>query len=170
MKRIFILIVSILSYSFLFAQTGMNQIIFDEMAEEEIILGYCNREGLTSDPFSLWFQPEYETYIPDMEILNQIDPEILTNVTIKVVLGTWCSDSQREIPRFVKIIDYLEFSNYSFIAVNRLKLAEETEVDELEVDLVPTFIFYLNNEEIGRIIETPEDSIEKDILNIISFN
>jgi hypothetical protein len=39
-----------------------------------------------------------------------------------------------------------------------------------KVSLVPTFIVYRNNQEIGRIIETPNQSLEKDLLKILSKN
>ena len=38
----------------------------------------------------------------------------------------------------------------------------------MEIELVPTFILDYNGEEIGRIIESPEESLEKDLLRIIS--
>jgi hypothetical protein len=168
MKNIVVSILVTLLFTPLFAQTEFNNIIYDEMADEEIILGYCDREGLNSEPFNEWFQPEYENYELNQEVLDQINPEVFSNLEIKLVLGTWCVDSQREVPRFFKMADYFEFSNYNIIAVDRLKMAEGTELDELEVDFVPTFIFYYQGEEIGRIIESPEESLEIDMFKILS--
>jgi len=166
MKNIALLILSLSVSSLLFSQE-INNIVIDEMIDEEILLGYCDREGLSSDPFNIWFESEYDSYELNQEILDQIDTDLLSKIEIKIVLGTWCSDSQREVPRFYKIADYLSLTNLSVIAVNRNKNADGTELNELNIDLVPTFIFYHDSKEIGRIIESPADSLEKDLLNIL---
>lgn len=169
MRKVFFLILTLVISITLSAQ-DFNQITTDEMSNEEIILGYCNRDGLLTEPFNSWFEPEYENYEMDTETLDQISAESMENMNIKIVLGTWCSDSQREVPRFYKMMDYLDFTDFEVLAVNRAKLAEGTEVDDLYVDFVPTFIFYKNGQEIGRIIESPEESLEKDMVNILTSN
>ena len=166
-KLIFLLFTALITLN-AFTQDKLNQIVIDEMIDEEILYGYCDREGLTIEPFSEWFQTEYNYYEIDQKTLDMVNAELLVNVEIKIVLGTWCHDSQRELPRFYKIADYLDFDNYMLIGVNRAKLAKDTEVDELNIELVPTFIFYNAGKEIGRIIESPIESLEKDIVEIIS--
>ena len=51
--------------------------------------------------------------------------------------------------------------------MDRNKSSSGTEIQSLNIELVPTFIFYKNENEIGRIIETPEISIESDMLKIL---
>ena len=135
----------------------------------QIIYGYCDREGLTSGQFGSWFEPEYQSYQVDDSTLLATDLDFLFTCNITVVLGTWCSDSQREIPRLYKILDYLAFpeDNLKLICIDRLKNAEGTEVADLNVQLVPTIIFYQGDIEMGRIIETPEVSLEADMARII---
>lgn len=41
------------------------------------------------------------------------------------------------------------------------------EVDGLNINFVPTFIFYTNEIEVGRIIETPDVTLEIDFENIL---
>lgn len=168
MKKLILLLFTALITLNTFAQDKLNQIVIDDMIDEEILYGYCDREGLTTEPFNEWFQTEYNYYEIDEETLDMVNTELLADVEIKIVLGTWCHDSQREVPRFYKIADDMDFDNYMLIGVNRAKLAEGTEVDELNIELVPTFIFYKADEEIGRIIESPKESLEKDIAEIIS--
>jgi len=148
----------------------LNTVVYDEKASQDILIGYCNIEGFTSGTFNDWFQLEYDTYIVDNETLDKINPDRLENLEITVVLGTWCSDSQREFPRFYKILEKIGFSfDYlTIIGVNRLKQAPDTHANELKIELVPTFIFSINGKEIGRIIESPELSLEKDLIKIIS--
>lgn len=148
----------------------INKIVFDEMADENILFGYFDRNGLIGEDFNFWFDEEYQSYSVDIKTLEKIKPEVLSTIEIKVVMGTWCEDSQREVPRFYKILDKLDFNteNLIMIGVNRLKLADETEVNELNIELVPTIIFYVDGEEIGRIIESPEESLEKDMFKLLS--
>jgi hypothetical protein len=42
------------------------------------------------------------------------------------------------------------------------------EYDKLDIQRVPTFIFYKNNIEAGRIIENPETSLEQDMVKILT--
>jgi len=146
-----------------------NKIIFDTLREEEIICGYCDRAGLTTGQFNSWFGPEYESYTVDDTTLDALNIDLLSLCKIKVVLGTWCSDSQREVPRFMKILDYLGLpdDNLEFICVDRSKNAEGTEVADLDIERVPTIIFYLGDKELGRIIESPEVSLEVDMSRIL---
>lgn len=164
---LFLVLVSV----FRLSAQEINKTIYDEMADENILFGYFDRDGVTGEDFNFWFDEEYQSYSVDIKTLENINPEILSSLEIKVVMGTWCEDSQREVPRFYKILDKLDFNteNLIMIGVNRLKLADETEVNELNIELVPTIIFYINDEEIGRIIESPEESLEKDLFNIISI-
>ncbi len=85
-------------------------------------------------------------------------------------MGTWCSDSRREVPRFYKILDELNYpeEKVELINVDRNKVGIENSVDSLNIELVPTFIIYSKGEEIGRIIETPKESLEKDLAKILN--
>jgi hypothetical protein len=147
----------------------LNQIIFDPESEEEILYGYCDRNGLSGGQFGSWFEPEYQSYMVDDSIIWTIDMDLLSTCNIVVVLGTWCSDSQREIPRLYKIIDYLQFpeDNLKLICIDRSKNAEGTEATDLDIQLVPTIIFSQGDREIGRIIESPAVSLESDIARIL---
>ncbi len=148
---------------------NFNQIIYDTISEEEILYGYCDRAGLASGIFSSWFEPEYQSYKVDDSTIFTINLDFLFTYNITVVLGTWCSDSQREIPRLYKILDYVSFpeDNLKLICIDRLKNAEGTEVADLNIELVPTIIFYQGDIEMGRIIESPEVSLEADMARII---
>jgi len=164
---------SILLGSFItgsFAQE-FNATIRDSKSDSEILYGFCNREGLTMEPFNAWYESEYESYHVDEVNLLEMNHDMLSLSNLTIVLGTWCSDSQREVPRMLKILDYLNYpeDNLELICVDRAKDAENTEVSELQIDLVPTFIFYLEGDELGRIIETPNESLEIDLTEIFSL-
>ncbi len=147
--------------------------MFDEKSSQEIMLGMCDESYLKKGLFGEYYTLEYPNYIPNPDIIEQIKGLLNTNKTpyeIVVVLGTWCGDSKDQIPRFMKVIDlidnpYLMVQNY--ICVDRTKSAPNLSMEEYNIEKVPTFIFYKNNIEIGRIIETPLKSIEIDMLDFL---
>jgi thiol-disulfide isomerase/thioredoxin len=154
----------------MFAQE-LNQKTTDEKKGNEMLIGYCNRDGFTTVNcnFDSAFKSEYPVYKTDEATMKQLARK-LDGVEVTVVMATWCSDSREWVPRFYKIMDELDFAykNLTLICVDRSKKAPGTKVDELKVELVPTFIFYRNKTELGRIVETPGDLMEKEILKIIS--
>jgi thiol-disulfide isomerase/thioredoxin len=149
----------------------LNQKTIDVKKNNEMLVGYCNREGFVSvnSNFDSAFRAEYPIYRTDEETLKQLAGK-LKGVKVIVVMATWCGDSKDWIPRFYKIMDQLHF-NYrklTLICVDRDKKAPGTNVEAFKVDRVPTFIFYRKKTELGRIIETPEGVFEKEILKILS--
>lgn len=138
--------------------------------EIDTLVGYFEFSELQEGFYQDWFTPEYSNYQVDKNTLDSLMLEDLTNIKIIVVIGTWCHDSQRETPRLVKILKYIKFDNTVAIGVNREKQAEGTEVPDLNIEFVPTIIVYQENKEIGRIIETPKESLENDLFMIIRSN
>ncbi|MDA3953255.1 MAG: thioredoxin family protein [Bacteroidales bacterium] len=170
MKKLNTLFLFLIITNFVFAQQDMNKVVFDEDADQEILIGYCNTDSLKTNPVTYWFLPEYESYSVDKETLNSVDSSLIPNLEIFVVMGTWCSDSQRELPRFLKTTEFLNIQSYQviLIGVDKNKNAGKIPIARMRIELVPTFIFYNDGDEIGRIIESPMETLEKDILNIIS--
>jgi thiol-disulfide isomerase/thioredoxin len=150
------------------AQT-YNEIVIDEKSEKPMLIGYTNRYAFNDTTFSWWFNSAYEDYEFDSGAVAQIS-NLINDLKILVVMGTWCSDSRREVPHFYKILDEIKFpvEKLTIINVNRKKEADVKELNGLNIELVPTFIFYKYDKEIGRIIETPEESLESDFLKILS--
>jgi hypothetical protein len=69
----------------------------------------------------------------------------------------------------LKALDIIGFPQDSLILifVDRTKNGLAGETKGLNIERVPTFIVYKNNLEIGRIIETPEETLEKDLSKIV---
>ncbi len=143
----------------------------DSRTGKPIVVGVCTRQTLKDSSLGNWFEENYNFYKPDTSTLNKIKPKI-PFYRIKIVMGTWCSDSRREVPRFYKILDFLNFParNLELIAVDRRKKGINGETKNLNIQRVPTFIFYFNGKEVGRIIESPVETLEKDISKILSKN
>lgn len=137
-------------------------------SDHEFLIGKCTRIELQNGEFGNYFFDEYNNYNPDSEILDQIKNKIF-NSTVTIVAGTWCHDSQQQVPRFIKILDVLDYNtNYlKIICVDKNKQAGESDISALKIERVPTFIIYNKNKEIGRISETPVNTMEIDINNIL---
>ena len=115
------------------------------------------------------YDTEYPSYLPDPEMLKQLKP-LLPDLKIIIVLGTWCSDSRLHVSRFFKIADSvgIDENTTSLICVDETKREENGLTDHLDIVKVPTFIFLKNDEEIGRIIEAPKNTLEGDMVQILT--
>ncbi|MGC6429703.1 MAG: hypothetical protein ACON5F_01525 [Jejuia sp.] len=171
--KYFILIIAICGLNALAAQDVNIEIATE--GEKPFLLGKINREGLTGANYNLWFDENYEKYNLDKKVIEQIGTK-LNDYSIKLFMGTWCGDSKREVPRFYKILEACNFPKNQLSAIalgrkrNMYKKSPNHEESGLNIHRVPTFIFYKNGKEINRIVETPVESLEKDILNIITSN
>ena len=136
------------------------------------LLGYFTRDQLLRPPHGEWFLKGYEEYQFNTEAVNKLNSISKDNLSIKIVMGTWCPDSRREVPRFMRILDLWKFppDKLTFIGVDESKLSPVGEYESLNIQRVPTFIFYKNNIEAGRIIEVPQTSLEQDMVNILTRN
>jgi thiol-disulfide isomerase/thioredoxin len=134
------------------------------------LLGYFTRDWLTRPPHSEWFLKGYDEYKFNDEAVNKLTGVSKDELTIKIVMGSWCPDSRREVPRFIRILDYWKFpmEKVIFIGVDDSKISPVGEYSKLDIQRVPTFIFYKNNIEAGRIIEVPVTSLEQDMVNILT--
>lgn len=120
--------------------------------------------------------PEYrermESYEPDETVISMMAPLVSVEDRIEVFLGTWCEDSQREMPRFYKIMNQLEQQNVTipikYVAVDRSKQEPSRLIGDRVIQLVPTFIVFRGDEEIGRIVEKPLSLLEDDLLRIFA--
>lgn len=124
---------------------------------------------------------EYTAYVPDTAVVSALRKE-LSGITITCVLGTWCGDSKREVPRLWKILDALEFpaGDATWLAVGSSRFTLGMPIPReafdwsaaiktwYKVESVATIIVSRNGEELGRIVETPAQTLEADLLQIIT--
>ena len=133
--------------------------------------------GRTTAARLLAIVPEYEqrksSYQPDAADLDFMATQIFPGDRVEVFLGTWCSDSQREVPKFLKIVDELK-AKYgkdlavSFVAVDRSKQLPQPLLAGKSIEKVATFIVYRNDQELGRIVEKPHGLLEDDLLALLA--
>ena len=150
------------------AQT-YNERIIDPISGEEILYGKVTWDGLKETPFNTWFEEEYNNYELESDIIEVLDRDVLSTWFVTIVMGSWCSDSQRELPRFYKIWENLglDFETITIIGVDSEKAGPLGMTDSLSIERVPTFIFYQCNMELGRVVESPEESLEKELFRVL---
>jgi hypothetical protein len=141
------------------------------------LIGPLSREAWTE--FAPEIAQEAASYQPSPDVVEAFagfdrDPRIVC------VLGTWCSDSRREVPRFWKVMEVcgLPAASLQMLAVGRADDPAAAAWEESEgvapgyralhgVKLVPTFIVFEDGLELGRIVETPAVSLEADLAAIL---
>ncbi len=134
------------------------------------LLGYIEPRRLAQPPYSQWYLPGFDGYQCNGETLMNLAALKTPDISIKIVLGTWCPDSRREVPRFMRILNDWNFPllKVQMIGVDDSRQSPVTEFGTLDIQRVPTFIIYKNNIEAGRIIENPLTSLEQDLVNILT--
>ena len=165
MKKLLILM---LMFSSLIYSQDKSKLITDERSGKPMLLGICDRTALLDSNFAWWYESEYNNYECSTSDLDSIKQK-LDGLSLLIVMGTWCSDSRREVPRFLRILDELKFNNelLTINYVDRKKESPEGDISSLDIKYIPTFIFYKGGKEIGRIIETPKITLESDFKNIL---
>ncbi len=149
----------------------INRTVLDVTSGKPILIGLCDRVAFEDTNFSWWFNSGYKYYHLNATTIESLKKED-DDYTVEIIMGTWCSDSRKGVPRFYKLLDALDISadRITLINVDRKKQGGGTDIAELNIHLVPTYIISRNNKEIGRIVETPKESIEKDLLKILETN
>lgn len=176
MKKLIVLLVS--TSAFIGCKTKQIQPVVSHEIKQEVkteepkeimLIGQHSKSDLLQEPYASWFTPEEASYIPNQETLFSLR-NLNQDYNITIVMGTWCDDSKQQVPRFYKILNLIDFdlSKVKLITVDRSKTTPEKFEEGLTITNVPTFIFYKNEKELHRIVETPIESLEKDMFKIIT--
>ena len=114
------------------------------------------------------FEPGFKAYEPKKEAIQRLKAQ-KKKLSFKCVLGFWCEDSKIHVPAFLKIMDAMGMGEegYRMYGVDENKQAAFEGFNALRIEFVPTIIVYFEGAEIGRWVETPNESIEEDLLRIV---
>lgn len=131
--------------------------------------GIITTENLKVAPHKQWYLEHYDEYEVDKNTLSQLKalPNWKQTTQILVYLGTWCGDSHLQVPHLVKIFDELEYYSFTLIALDKNKTSTNKIEEGDNIKFVPTIIVKQNRSEIGRIVEAPIQSLEKDLVKIL---
>ena len=79
------------------------KMVTDQKSETPILIGIVTRLDIERSPYDEWFLEEYETYEAENDLVNAAN-DLVGGVEVETFIGTWCKDSQREVPCFYKIL------------------------------------------------------------------
>ncbi len=118
-------------------------------------------------PLLFTFSLLFPNYHPKKKAIEEI-AKVKGNYKVLVVFGYWCKDSQLHVPQFIKVIWEAQNPDISYELLPLPRTRKHPLRTKYNIERVPTFIIYRNNEEIGRIIEHPKKSIEEDLAEILT--
>ena len=100
-----------------------------------------------------------------IDVLNQITEP--TQVT--AFFGTWCHDSQREIPELIKLKQAVTNPNFKLklIALDREKKDNQGLAKKAGVKFTPTIVVTQQGKELGRIVEKTTQPIGLELADIL---
>ena len=133
---------------------------------EKDLTGPLSREEILKN------NPEWQelvaSYHPKPEIIEKIKA-VCKEIRIEVFMGCWCPDCTQHVSAYFKIMEMADnpYISTSYIGIPREREARKEFIQGKNIVRIPTFIIYFQNQEIGRIIETPAQSVEDDLINII---
>jgi thiol-disulfide isomerase/thioredoxin len=151
---------------------NLNKKTQDPTKNKLVMINQCTRDSLTNFPeFKTMYDSQYPAYAPDSTTISKLKP-LLSGLKLTIVLGTWCGDSKLQVPHFLKVLDQTGFSekDITLICVDGHKKTENGMTDSMNILRVPTFIVTKEGKEIGRIVESPKETLEKDLLAIVAAN
>jgi thiol-disulfide isomerase/thioredoxin len=152
-----------------FAQE-INKIMIDPDLNREILIGPTDTKGMQNPIFVKDWESAVEAYIPEKDFVKSLKRFFKRHKEYSIIVfySSWCGDSKKHMPHFVKLMQSAKIKNVEYTALNRKKALPEQDISDFNIERVPTFIVFKADKEVGRIIETPKVSLEADLFNIIS--
>jgi hypothetical protein len=92
---------------------------------------------LENSTHNSWVIENYNAHHLNEALVSQID-SLFYDIEVTIYMGTWCEDSQREVPRFFKIIDALEANDQvkTIVGLNEDKVSM---MEVLNWQALPTY-------------------------------
>lgn len=145
---------------------------YENSRDESHICGAFQIEELEKDTvFQKWYNKNYL----DFKVSDKKPKwtKNLKNTEVDIYLGTWCGDSKKWVPKFIKLWDELGLKRtqlklialYDFVE-GKYKQGPNGEEKNMDIHRVPTFIFKRDGKEIARIVEFPNNDLETDLAQI----
>lgn len=115
------------------------------------------------------FAKEYTDFEVDAAAQTQLPllaQQTAEGQSLLVLFGTWCHDSQREVPRLLKLLNAAEadMSKVRLVAVNYEKEDPQGIAKAHKLRYTPTIILLKDDKELGRIVERPKQSLAQDLV------
>lgn len=131
------------------------------MADKGPFVGEISTTRLLADYAK--FNKEFTVFTPSNDELAKIQK--LDGKDIVVLFGTWCHDSEREVPRLLKLIAQSEVAlkSLTLVGVGYDKRDPKGIAQQYNLEYTPTMIVLDDGKEIARMIEKPKVSLASDL-------
>jgi len=109
-------------------------------------------------------------YQPKPEALDKLRA-LGREVRIEVYFGSWCSDSETHLSALFKVLDLVDspLLRTAYVGIPEAKDERAPYFQGRDITKLPTFIVIVDGREAGRIVETPERSVEEDLVRILGL-
>lgn len=133
---------------------------------EEILRGKVRPSALPS--ISESWTKDYDAYEPSPEDLGTL-ATLEGHADLDVYFGSWCGDSKRELPRLAKILDRASLPGLRvrYFGLDRTKTKPARLARRGSIERVPTIVLSVAGREIGRIVESPQTTLEHDLALLV---
>lgn len=135
--------------------------------QEPVLTGEVTREQV-EESVPDWVEAEVAA-TPDAGAARAL-AAVPPGAQVTVYLGTWCSDSKRELARFWRALDETGGAvpfTLRYVAVARDKKEPVALVEGSGLQYVPTLVVERDGREVGRIVESAPQGIERDLLSLL---
>lgn len=131
--------------------------------EQLLLLGDVSAETILSHPA---FEPYGRENFPaaDIAALQELDTKA---VELVLLFGSWCHDSQREVPRLLALLEQLPALSVRAVGVDTRKREPVGLTQAFDLKYTPTLVVLRDGVEVGRIVETPKVNWARDIANLL---
>ncbi|MBA6233310.1 MULTISPECIES: thioredoxin family protein [unclassified Colwellia] len=134
---------------------------------DDFALGVVSEAKLLND-FSV-FETNFEAFsVSEQE--QELIAQWPKTLKIDIYFATWCHDSEREVPKLLKLLKANKHINVTLIALDYQKTDPQDLAINNNIKYTPTIIIYrdeIKKEELGRIIERPNKSLVQDIAQLL---
>jgi thiol-disulfide isomerase/thioredoxin len=166
MKKIYLVILSVLYGSLLFSQSQFE--VLPDKNGGKILKGIISPDILQKDTAFRWFIDNQKGFTPQEAAVTGLK-QLADSIQLLVYMGTWCEDSHFVIPRFFALLDKAGFpkDRVTLIGVDRDKKTLSHLAEALGITNVPTIIVMKKGKEMGRVIEYGPDGLFDKELGLI---
>ncbi|MEO1021665.1 MAG: thioredoxin family protein [Bacteroidota bacterium] len=137
-----------------------------DCARAQDLTGVVTPEQITTN--QRLFDVYSKRYKPNKKAISQLN-EVQDSLQIIVAFGMWCHDSKKHVPALLRVLRELDNPRITteFRALTRKKEDPKNTKNAFNIIRTPTIMLFRSGSELGRIIETPRESVEEDLVSII---
>jgi hypothetical protein len=135
-----------------------------------VLLGPLTREQI-EDTSAEWVKSEVAAQ-PDATATAALY-RVAPGAEVTIYLGTWCSDSRREVGRLWHALDQASTDGTTlpftirYIGIDEAKQQPADMVAQGEVRFLPTIVVTRDGKSVGRIVESSPHGVERDLLDLL---